>query len=90
MRALKICLWIAGILFLLGLFGMFLPVSTWQSIAGFFGVKSPAIVDSPITEYMLRVALAMSAAIGAYLIILARNPMKYPYSFRLPVSPEYY
>ena len=78
MRALKICLWIAAILCLLSVVGMFLPVSAWEPISGFFGVESFHPPHSPLVEYMLRVASATYVAIGVYLIILALHPMKYP------------
>jgi len=78
MRALKICLWIAGVLWLLSLIGVFLPISAWESVGKFFGAEPLGLVDSPLFVYMIRVGLAMAAAIGVYLIILALNPMKYP------------
>ena len=83
MRALKICLWIAGILCLLCVFGMFLPISAWESVVKFFGAESlhQAIVqipDSPLVEYAVRVGSATYVAVGVYLIILALHPMKYP------------
>ena len=77
MRALKICLWIAGILCLLSGFGMFLPISALESIAKLFGIESLHIPDSPLVEYAVRVMSAMAVAMGVYLIILALNPMKY-------------
>ena len=83
MRALKICLWIAGILCLLCVFGMFLPLSVWEPIVKFFGAESfhleiVQIPDSPLVEYAVRVGSATYVAVGVYLIILARHPMKYP------------
>ena len=78
MRALKICLWIAGILCLLSISGMFLPVSAWESFLRFFGHESFAFPDSPLVEYAIRVGSATYVAVGVYLIILALHPMKYP------------
>ena len=78
MRALKSCLWIAGILCLLSVFGIFLPVSAWESIVKFFGAESFHLPDSPLVEYVGRVVLAMDVVIGVYLIILALHPLKYP------------
>ncbi|MHC4394326.1 MAG: hypothetical protein ACYS1A_01600 [Planctomycetota bacterium] len=78
MRALKICLWIAAILCLLSVFGMFLPIAAWESIAKFFGAESFHLPDSPLVEYVVRVGSAMAVATGVYLIILALHPMKYP------------
>ena len=78
MRALKICLWIAAIMCLLSVFGMFLPISAWESIAKFFGAESFHLPESPLVEYVVRVGSAMAVATGVYLIILALHPMKYP------------
>jgi hypothetical protein len=78
MRALKICLWIAGILCLLSVFGMFLPISAWESIVKFFGTESLGLPDSPLVEYAVRVGSATYVAVGVYLIILALHPTKYP------------
>ena len=78
MRALKICLWIAGILCLLSISGMFLPVSAWESFLRFFGHESFNLPNSPLFEYAVRVGSAMAVATGVYLIILALHPMKYP------------
>ena len=77
MRALKICLWIAGILCLLSISGMFLPVSAWESFLRFLGHESFAFPDSPLVEYAVRLGSAMFVATGVYLIILALHPMKY-------------
>ncbi len=75
MRALKICLWIAGIACLLSVFGMFLPISAWESIAKVFGIES--LPDSPLFAYAARVMSATYAAVGVFFIILALHPMKY-------------
>jgi len=75
MRGLKICLWIAGILCLLSVFGMFLPISTWESIAKVFGIES--LPDSALFSYAARVMSATYVGAGVYFIILALHPMKY-------------
>ena len=75
MRALKICLWIAGILCLLSVVGMFLPVSSLDSISKAFGAES--FPDSPLVLYLVRVMLATYAGVGVFFIILALDPMKY-------------
>ncbi len=75
MRALKICLWIAGVGCLLSVFGMFLPVSAWESIAKVFGIES--FPDSPQFMYAVRLMSATYAAVGVFFIILALQPMKY-------------
>ncbi len=77
MRALKICLWIAGILCLLSVFGIFLPISVWESIAKYFGIESLHLPDSPLVEYAVRLMSATYVAVGVYLAILAVDPMKY-------------
>jgi hypothetical protein len=75
MRALKICLWVAGILCLLSVFGMFLPLSAFESIAKFFGVES--LPDSPVVEYAVRAVSATYVGVGIFFVILALNPVKY-------------
>jgi len=75
MRALKICLWIAGIVCLLSVFGMFLPISALQSIAKIFGVES--LPDSPVFVYVVRLMLASYVGVGVFFVILALDPMKY-------------
>jgi hypothetical protein len=74
MRALNICLWIAGIVCLLSVFGIFLPISTWQSIAKIFGIKS--LPDSLLLLYAVRTVSATFIAVGVFFIILALAPMK--------------
>jgi len=75
MRGLKICLWIAGVLCLLSVAGLFLPLSAFQSIAGVFGIET--LPDSPLIMYAIRTAAATYAGIGVFFVILALNPMKY-------------
>jgi len=75
MRALKICLWIAGVGCLLSVFGMFLPMSVFESIAKFFGIES--LPDSPLLVYAVRLMSATYAAVGVFFVILALDPMKY-------------
>jgi len=75
MRALKICLWIAGIGCLLSVFGMFLPISAWESIAKVFGIES--LPDSPLFAYAARVMSATYVGVGVFFIILALHPMRY-------------
>lgn len=75
MRALKICLWVTGVLCLLAGVGMFLPVSAFDSIAKFFGVES--LPDSPVVEYAVRAICATYVGVGIFYIILALDPAKY-------------
>jgi cellulose synthase/poly-beta-1,6-N-acetylglucosamine synthase-like glycosyltransferase len=75
MRGLKICLWIAGVLCLLSVFGMFLPVRLLESLGKIFGGQ--AFPDSPIFLYALRVVSATYAAVGVFFVMLALRPMDY-------------
>ena len=75
MRALKICLWIAGVGCLLSVFGIFLPMPVFESIAKFFGIE--LLPDSPLLVYAVRLMSATYAAVGVFFIILALQPMKY-------------
>ena len=75
MRALKICLWVAGIACILSLFAMVLPVSLLKSISKFYGIK--AFSDSPQFIYAIRVGLCTYAAVGVFFVILAIDPLKY-------------
>ena len=75
MRALKICLWIAGVLCLLSVVGLFLPFSACESIAKVFGIES--LPDSPLAMYGVRLMSATYAAVGVFFIILALRPMDY-------------
>ena len=78
MRTLKICLWIAAVGCLLSVVGVVLPISAWESIAKYFGIESLGLPDSPLFEYIVRVASAMAVAVGVFFVILAIDPMKYP------------
>jgi len=75
MRALKTCLWIAGILCLLSVVGMFLPISALESIAKFFGIES--LPDSPLVLYAARLMSATYAGVGVFFLIIALRPMDY-------------
>ena len=75
MRALKICLWVAGIVCVLSIFGMVLPVSSLKSISKLYGIESFA--DSPQFIYAIRVGLGTYAAVGLFFVILALDPLKY-------------
>ena len=75
MRGLKICLWITGVFCLTMVFGMFMPVSMYQTIAEFFGVAS--LPDSPLFFYAVRTVSATYVGVGVFFVILAMAPMKY-------------
>jgi hypothetical protein len=76
MSGLKICLWITAILCLSAVFGIFLPISSWQSFIDFFDLGP--LPDSPTMGYMVRLASAAFVGIGVFFAILALNPEKYP------------
>ncbi|UCG15289.1 MAG: hypothetical protein JSV19_08315 [Phycisphaerales bacterium] len=75
MRALKTCLWIAGVLCLLSVFGMFLPFSLLERLAKAF--SDQAFPDAPVFLYMIRVASATYAAVGVFYVMLALRPMSF-------------
>ena len=82
MRALKICLWVTGILCLLAVVALFIPLSTYEFLANFLGVET--LPDSPLLGYAIRTIAATFMGIGVFFVILALDPMKYgvlvPYS----------
>ena len=75
MRALKICLWITGILCLLSVVGLFPPISAFEFIAGLIGIETQP--DSPLIMYAIRTMSPTFIGIGVFFIILALNPVKY-------------
>jgi hypothetical protein len=75
MVALRICLWLTGIVCLLAVPGVFLPMSSWEPVTKFFGVE--LLPDIPIFEYLARLVCASYAGIGIYFVILGLRPMKY-------------
>lgn len=75
MRALKICLWISGIVCLLSVFGLFLPMDWLESMMKLFGDQT--LPDSPLCVYTIRLMSATYAAVGVFYIILALRPMDY-------------
>ncbi len=78
MRALKVCLWIPGILFLLSVFVMFFPVSAFESIAKVFGIEGiESLPDCPLVLYAIRTAAATFVVVGVFSVILALDPMSY-------------
>ena len=75
MKGLKITLWICAIHFLLSF--IFLPLP-WSAITAWFnqyGVQITA--EDPWTIFWFRLLLATFGMIGAFFVILARNPLKY-------------
>ena len=75
MSGLKICLWLAAIACILSLVGVFLPMTTLQSLAEAFGAEQ--LPDSPLCVYMVRTVSTTYVLIGVFFVILALNPAKY-------------
>ncbi|MCK5473116.1 MAG: hypothetical protein KAI59_03725 [Planctomycetes bacterium] len=75
MKALKICLWLTGIVCLLSVIGVIAPLKNIQWFMGLFGIEN--LPDSPLFLYMLRLICATWAGIGIFFIILALNPLSY-------------
>lgn len=75
MRALKICLWIAGIGCLLAGIASLLPIGVLESMMKPFSEES--FPSSAVFFYLLRLVLATYLGIGLFYIILALDPMKY-------------
>lgn len=75
MRALKVCLWIAGIGCQLAVIGLFLPMTALNAMGAWFGDQ--AFPDSPVFQYTMRAMSATFVAIGVFYIILALRPMAY-------------
>lgn len=75
MRALKVCLWVIGVLCLAALVGLVLPMATLESMAGAFG--DATFPKAPVVTYVVRTFSATFAAIGVFFILLARDPMRY-------------
>ncbi|HUW84610.1 MAG TPA: hypothetical protein VMZ31_17655 [Phycisphaerae bacterium] len=75
MRALKTCLWLAGVLCLLSAFGLVLPVRVLERLMAAFGGEP--FPDSPLLAYMLRVGSGTYVAVGVFYIILAVRPRNF-------------
>lgn len=75
MRALKVCLWVIGVLCLIALVGLVLPMATLGSMAGAFG--NATLPKAPVVTYMVRTVSATFVAVGVFFILLARDPMRY-------------
>ncbi len=76
MRGLKICLWVAGVVCVLSVIGIFLPMSVWEWFGRAFGIDL-ALPEGPVWTYAVRLMSATYGVIGVYLLILALDPMKY-------------
>jgi len=77
MRGLKICFWVGGFFCLLSLVGVFLPVAVLESIFKCFGVDAAGVLGRPMVEYIVRLVAGTYGAVGVYLLILAKEPMRY-------------
>jgi len=74
MYALKICLWINGLGFLLSLITAFMPMRLLESFyTTFLGQPLP---DLPEIVYSVRLASAMAAMLGGFFIFLALHPVE--------------
>ena len=74
MKGLKIVLWICGALLLLEFVEMLVPVRFLASWCGRFGIEMPL---DPMSTYMMRMCQASFGLMGVFLIILAKDPLKY-------------
>ena len=75
MKALKIILWISAIGSLSGFITAFLPwhiIMDWMILTG---IKPPG--NEPATIYMFRLGFMAYGMIGIFLLVLAKNPLKY-------------
>lgn len=75
MKSLKLVLWICGIGFLTALPFMALPWGAVESVYRWLGEEPIPPVHTAV--YVYRIACGMVGLIGIYLIILARNPLRY-------------
>ena len=71
MRALRVCLWIAGVACLVSVFGMFLPISAIESVVEAFGGEQ--FPDLPQCAYCIRVVSATFVGIGIFFVIRKRS-----------------
>ena len=74
MRALKTCLWVAGVLCLLSVLGLVLPIRLIERLTMALGGEP--FPDSPQVAYMIRAASATYVAVGVFYVILALRPAK--------------
>ncbi len=75
MIALKIVLWLTGIVCLVSVVGIFLPPESWDSIVGYFGVEP--LPDLPVVRYMINLMCATYGGVGIYFLILGLSPLKH-------------
>lgn len=60
---------------MVGVIGVILPISAWQSFIDFFGLGP--MPEAPIIGYLVRLMSALFVGIGVFFAILALNPTKY-------------
>jgi uncharacterized membrane protein YuzA (DUF378 family) len=75
MKCLKVMLWLTAIGCLAAAPFLFLPWTTVESIGSNFGLE--AFPNTPLAIYFFKVTFAVFGLIGAFFIILARNPFGY-------------
>jgi hypothetical protein len=74
-KGLKNTLWVCAIGFLLNFIFAALPWKAMTAWANVFGVQMP--VAEPWTVFAVRILFTTYGMIGAFFVILARNPLKY-------------
>ena len=75
MKGLKIVLWICAIYCFTGIIPAVLP---WNTIVALFNwVEIPPPTTEAINVFIFRLGSAIFGLIGTFLVILARNPLKY-------------
>ncbi len=83
-RGLKIVLWIAGVGWGSSIFMVVAPWSCYETCANMFGFG--ALPTGPAVVYGVRVMSAVSAFVGAYFLVLARNPRAYAPFLKLSIG----
>jgi hypothetical protein len=74
MKGLKVVLWICAVALLLNVIGLVIPLRVIAKWCDAFGVVMPL---HAMSSYMIRVCQACSVLMGAFLVILAKDPLKY-------------
>jgi hypothetical protein len=74
MKGLKVVLWICGILLLLEFVWMLVPARFVASWCERLGVELPF---DAMSLYMMRMCQASFGLVGVFLVILAKDPLKY-------------
>jgi len=75
MKGLKIVLWICAIYCFTGIIPAALPWNTIVALFNWVGIPPPT--TEAINVFIFRLGSAIFGLIGTFLVILARNPLKY-------------